>query len=340
MASGVYCIKNRASGKVYVGESIDIQRRWESHRYDLSKDRHYNEILQHAWNKWGEDAFEWIVLEECDKANLRYREAHWINELVAYSRERGYNIRIEDGNGSWEYTDEHRAAISARTKGENNPRWGAKLDEDTRRRISESNKRAFEEKPGLREKSEETKRRMSEARRQLWATKSPEERRLTEEHKRKVSEAGRGRKHDEDTKRRISETNKKTKAERPPPPISDEARKRMSDSRKGRPAPNKGVPHSEEAKALISARNKGRVYTPEQCEEMRRKRKETLDRKKAEGWTRKPRSAESNAKWRESMERYHEQKKLEKVLETPVPLQEAGYIASMESGGTDGERID
>ncbi len=340
MKSGVYCIRNVKNGKVYVGESYDIEARWRAHRGCLEQGSHYNEILQASWNKWGADSFEWEVLELCERELLRKREAHWMNEYSACDRRRGYNIRLEDGEGGWDYTEDQRAAISARMKGENHPNWGLALKEDTRRKISESNKKVFEERPELRVKSDETKERIADAKRRYWASKSPEERKLTEEHKRKVGAAGRGRKHSEEVKQRIAESNRRTKAERPAPPISDEVRKKLSESHKGRPAPNKGVPHSEETRARMSAAVKGKVYTQEQREEMRRKRQETLARKKAEGWTRAPRSAEGNAKWREAMARSREQKKLEKALETPVPPPEAGYITDMESGGNDGERID
>ena len=93
MASGVYCIKNKVSGKVYVGESIDIRRRWDSHRADLEKGDHYNEILRSAWLKYGQDAFEWLIIEECDRHLLREREAHWMREMSATDRKKGYNIR-------------------------------------------------------------------------------------------------------------------------------------------------------------------------------------------------------------------------------------------------------
>lgn len=340
MKSGVYCIRNVKNDKVYVGESYDIEARWRAHRGCLEQGSHYNEILQASWNKWGADSFEWEVLELCERELLRKREAHWMNEYNACDRRRGYNIRLEDGEGGWDYNEEQRQALSDRTKGENNPRWGVKLDEDVRRKISEGNKKAYEENTELYKKSEETKRRMAEAKRQYWASKSSEERKLTEEHKKRVGEAGRGRKHSEEAKLKMAESNRRTKAERPPGPISEETRKKMSDARMGRAAWNKGLAMPEEFGSRISEKLKGRTQSPETKALAKERRRETIEARKAEGWQRKPRSADGNAKWRESMQRYHEQKKREKALETPVPLPEAGYITNMESGGNDGERID
>ena len=54
---GIYKIENKVNGKIYVGQSIDIDTRWYNHRNELNGNRHYNEHLQNAWNKYGEDNF-------------------------------------------------------------------------------------------------------------------------------------------------------------------------------------------------------------------------------------------------------------------------------------------
>lgn len=46
---GVYKIENLLDGKVYVGKSKDIGRRWYEHKYELNKGKHINKHLQNSW---------------------------------------------------------------------------------------------------------------------------------------------------------------------------------------------------------------------------------------------------------------------------------------------------
>ncbi|HVX57596.1 MAG TPA: GIY-YIG nuclease family protein [Candidatus Saccharimonadales bacterium] len=59
---GIYLITNTISGKVYVGQAINIRRRWESHRHYLTKGEHRNSYLQRSWTKHGPDKFIFSVL--------------------------------------------------------------------------------------------------------------------------------------------------------------------------------------------------------------------------------------------------------------------------------------
>lgn len=56
-------IKNRVNGKRYIGESIDIQRRFYQHKNELRKGKHHSDRLQKDWNKYGEKAFRFSVVE-------------------------------------------------------------------------------------------------------------------------------------------------------------------------------------------------------------------------------------------------------------------------------------
>lgn len=89
---GIYCIENLINHKKYVGQSIDIYRRWESHKNELNGNRHHNIYLQRAWNKYGADNFSFYVLEECDVTTIDHRETYYINILNCVNSEFGYNI--------------------------------------------------------------------------------------------------------------------------------------------------------------------------------------------------------------------------------------------------------
>ena len=50
MTCGIYKIENKENGKVYIGSSKNIEKRWEAHEVGLKNKRHHNAKLQHAWN--------------------------------------------------------------------------------------------------------------------------------------------------------------------------------------------------------------------------------------------------------------------------------------------------
>jgi len=60
---GVYAITHAETGRRYVGSSVHIRARWAHHKSTLRKNKHHNPHLQGAWNKYGEDAFFFDVLE-------------------------------------------------------------------------------------------------------------------------------------------------------------------------------------------------------------------------------------------------------------------------------------
>ena len=91
---GIYKIENKVNGKVYVGQSVDITSRWKSHRSELKRGIHYNDHLQRAWNKYGENNFTFTVIEECKKDDLNDKEIYWIDYFKSCEYENGYNSSI------------------------------------------------------------------------------------------------------------------------------------------------------------------------------------------------------------------------------------------------------
>lgn len=79
--SGVYTIQRTATGDLYVGSSATIKVRWRQHRYRLRKGVHHCTHLQNAWTKYGEDAFEFAILEECEVESLLEREQFHLDYL-------------------------------------------------------------------------------------------------------------------------------------------------------------------------------------------------------------------------------------------------------------------
>lgn len=87
--SGIYTITNKVTGKLYIGESLDIYRRWhDEHIPQLRKNCHYNKELQNDFNKYGEENFSFEVLERYSgndpistKARLLILESYFITQF-------------------------------------------------------------------------------------------------------------------------------------------------------------------------------------------------------------------------------------------------------------------
>lgn len=78
---GIYCIRCLISGKRYIGSSKAIRMRWSHHRNSLRRGKHTSPRLQKAWNKHGEAAFVFEVIEECSRDDLFIREQFHIDAL-------------------------------------------------------------------------------------------------------------------------------------------------------------------------------------------------------------------------------------------------------------------
>ena len=94
-SSGIYQIRCRENGKIYVGSTVDLQARWRSHRRDLDNGVHVNPHLQSAWNRYGEKSFEFSVLEYVDENRLLVTEQLWIDKTGCTDQQVGFNIKLE-----------------------------------------------------------------------------------------------------------------------------------------------------------------------------------------------------------------------------------------------------
>lgn len=90
---GIYKIVNDLNGKCYVGQSLNIERRWEQHIYDALNRPETGTGIDVAMHKYGIENFHYEILEICSPDKLDDCEIYWIAELNTYYGE-GYNRSI------------------------------------------------------------------------------------------------------------------------------------------------------------------------------------------------------------------------------------------------------
>ena len=89
---GIYKIININTGKFYLGGSVNIYSRWRLHLHELRKNDHPNARLQNTFNKHGESAFTFTIIELCEPENLTTREQFYLDTIKPYIN--GYNIAM------------------------------------------------------------------------------------------------------------------------------------------------------------------------------------------------------------------------------------------------------
>lgn len=117
MKSGIYKILNIVTEKFYIGSAVNFKARWAQHKGKLRSNIHPNKFLQASWNLHGEEAFEFIILEYCEKEQLLIREQYWLDATKCCDRNIGYNLFTIAGSalGS-KWTEERKILASERMK--------------------------------------------------------------------------------------------------------------------------------------------------------------------------------------------------------------------------------
>lgn len=132
---GIYSIVNNVNKKRYIGQSIDIEERIKRHFRELRKNIHYNAHLQRSFNKYGEDAFSFEILEQCQEEDLNDQEKFWIEKFDSYNN--GYNQTIGgDGVNGWKASDDFKRRISEIVSGDNNPNYGNHWSQEQKNHLS------------------------------------------------------------------------------------------------------------------------------------------------------------------------------------------------------------
>ena len=156
----IYLAVNRVNGKAYVGKTgRGFSVRVAEHIYD-SRNKS-NTAFNRAIRKYGQDAFEFTVIEECPLDIIDERERHWIKHRKSRAP-LGYNLtdggdgtlgnkrtpeqieKIRMANLGKPKSEEHRAKLrkpkseSARASARR-----VRASAEYRKRVSDANKRAW-----------------------------------------------------------------------------------------------------------------------------------------------------------------------------------------------------
>ena len=199
---GIYRIRNSVNGDFYVGSSVDIRKRFNTHKKLLRKGSHHSLILQRAWLKYGENIFVFEIVQAVEAAE-QLIEA----EQKLLDANPKYNVRKTAGSFyGMRHSPETRKKMSIRAMGNKNANGpkssehkmkigaahrGMKHSAEFRKKLSEIAKR----RPSP---SAETRRKMSESQKK----RDPSSRRgiTPSEHvRKKISNANLGQKRSPET---------------------------------------------------------------------------------------------------------------------------------------------
>lgn len=127
----IYGYTNLESGKMYIGQTLYPERRWNAHRYGKYKNGWHKDYQNNP------DKYEYSIIEyDVPEDKLDEREIFWIKFFDSYNN--GYNL-TEGGHSlrGYKYSDEAKQKISESHKGEKNPFYGRQHSEEWRQKMSE-----------------------------------------------------------------------------------------------------------------------------------------------------------------------------------------------------------
>lgn len=139
---GIYRITNILDGMSYIGKTgMNFGDRWDSHRSLLNSGSHFNKQLQNAWAEFGEDSFEFQIIESVDDRNV-------LDDLevfyIAQYRETDscYNVQSggDHGNAGIRMSDSAKEKIGEKNRIN---MTGKKASAETKQKMSESQRARY-----------------------------------------------------------------------------------------------------------------------------------------------------------------------------------------------------
>lgn len=139
MGVGIYRILNTITNQCYYGSSKEISKRLTRHKNELTKNKHHNQYLQRAFNKYGENSFVFEIVEYCCETKLLDIEQKYLDLPNTYnigktamggdniSKNPNRDIIVENIRNSVINRYDNMTVEERKEKygkfGENNPNW-------------------------------------------------------------------------------------------------------------------------------------------------------------------------------------------------------------------------
>ena len=191
----LYRIVNKINGKVYIGQALDVPKRWYDHRKAFKANRP-TQIIHHALIKYGLDNFEFEIIASCKtQDDTNNTETELVKQYDSFiGNGGGYNATLGGMNAP--KTEEWKQKISQIL-------MGHEVSQEARDKISQGNTgkvRSDEFKKNVsafhagKEVSEKTRQLLSE----INTGKE-----MLKETRQKLSEINKGKKLPEETKKKI-----------------------------------------------------------------------------------------------------------------------------------------
>lgn len=96
----IYEIINIVNNKRYIGETLNLEQRFQRHWHDLKNNCHHSSKLQRAFNKYGQDSFVTNVIAEVRDEDRFEWEQHYIQKYNTFFE--GYNETSGGDNPGFE----------------------------------------------------------------------------------------------------------------------------------------------------------------------------------------------------------------------------------------------
>ena len=165
----IYVIEDRVTGKLYVGQTVNVKGRMHKHQYGEVR------YLGNAIRKRGWDNFSWMVIDTVPVEDLNAAEVYWIGYLNTRAP---YGYNLTDGGGGAQGLKHSPETILKMS----NAKKGKKHSAETRAKMSASQRKT--KRPSMRGRP------------------------LTDDHKAAISDGLKGREFSEEHRRKLSEANK------------------------------------------------------------------------------------------------------------------------------------
>lgn len=182
LISGIYQIRNKVNGKIYIGSAKSILKRAKQHLYMLVRGRHHNRYLQYAFWKYGIDSFEFSPLLICKEGDLLFFEQRFMDGLMPE-----YNLCKVAGSAAGRVlSEEHKQKIRESVKAS----W---VGDDERKARQIQRNREYSPSQEVREK----------------ISRSSTGRKHSYETRRKIAAISTGRKHTAESRAKMSQAKRK-----------------------------------------------------------------------------------------------------------------------------------